>query len=50
MCQAGAVSSSTLIADSVGENIYKKFSEEPINMELLDDFLDSIVNEIENNK
>ena len=50
MCQAGIVSSSTLIADSVGENIYKKFSEEPINMELLDDFLDSIVNEVENNK
>lgn len=50
MCQAGIVSSSTLIADSVGENIYRKFSEEPINMEILDDFLDSIANETENNK
>lgn len=50
MCQAGIMSSSTLIADSVGENIYKKFSAEPINMELLDNFLDSIANEIENNK
>ena len=50
MCQAGIVSSSELIADSVGANVYKKLSEEPIKMELLDDFLDSIADEIENNK
>lgn len=50
MCQAGIISSSALIADSVGDNIYRKLSGEPINMELLDDFLDSIANETENNK
>lgn len=49
LIQAGSSTASEMVADSVGANVYKKLSEEPINMEVLDEFLDSVTNEVKNN-
>lgn len=49
LIQAGQVSSSEIVADSVAANIYKKYADEALKLEVLDDFLDIVANETENN-